>query len=84
MIAPRNRPRKQGAAEDGAPFGSGLRIAREARGWSQRDLARESGVSQPHISGIEGGTREASTRVLRRLASALDVSISNLFEEAAA
>ena len=33
----------------------GLKRAREKRGWSQRELAGRTGLTQKHISGIESG-----------------------------
>jgi transcriptional regulator with XRE-family HTH domain len=36
-------------------LGELVRRAREARGWTQTDLARESGLRQTYISQVEGG-----------------------------
>jgi transcriptional regulator with XRE-family HTH domain len=52
------------------------------RGMNQIDLAKASGVAQNTISEIELGKREARPATLRKLAGALDVEISDLFEEA--
>ena len=32
-----------------------LRIGRQARGWSQTELSRQSGVSQANLSKLENG-----------------------------
>ena len=58
-----------------------LRNERTRRGWSQADLARNAGVSQATISRIEEGkVRSPRLGVLRKLASALLVTIDSLVE----
>lgn len=58
-----------------------LKQAREGRGWSQLDLAEHAGVRQATISEIETGkARRISLDVLDRLAKALGVTASELFE----
>lgn len=49
-----------------------LERARVAKGWSQRQLAAESGVHAGTILNIEGGA-SANTRTLERLAEVLGV-----------
>lgn len=56
--------------------GERLLAARAIFGLSQKELAEEAGVSQPLISGIERGTREATSATLSRVASSLDVPLS--------
>jgi len=51
-----------------------LRELREARGWSQSELSRQSSVPQATISRIESGTRRIDLDVLERLAEALEVN----------
>lgn len=47
---------------------------REARGWSQRELARRARVRQATLSAIEAGqTTGIDFETLERLAKALDV-----------
>ena len=53
--------------------GERLRSARRARGLTQRDL-QSAGVTFGYICRIERGTRVPSVEVIRRLASALNVS----------
>lgn len=36
-----------------AVLGRNMKVMREAKGWSQRELARVSGIAQPDISDIE-------------------------------
>jgi transcriptional regulator with XRE-family HTH domain len=45
-------------------FRERMRSARVARGWSQFDLAREVGTTQPTISDIERGKAESSQYVM--------------------
>lgn len=54
-------------------FSDRLKQARQARGCTQQALARASGLSQSAIASYENGDRESS-RSLRKLAEALDVS----------
>ena len=52
---------------------STLRIAREARGLSQRELSAKSGVPQGHISRIENGAVDLRVSSLVALARTLDL-----------
>jgi transcriptional regulator with XRE-family HTH domain len=60
--------------------GTRLRQLRREQAWSQRDLARESGVSQDAIARLELGQREAQPRTVRRLAAALGVEPRELMK----
>ena len=62
------------------PISIRLEGLRTAKGWSQAELARQSGVPQPTISRIEAGTRRVDLDVLERLARALGVNASLLIE----
>ena len=57
-----------------------LRALREARGWTQVELARRSGVAQSTISSIESGVRGANmgAALSLRLARALGVRIQDV------
>jgi transcriptional regulator with XRE-family HTH domain len=55
------------------PFPETVLAWRLARGMTQADLARKSGVSRPNLSAIERGAREVTLKTLRALAMALDV-----------
>ena len=61
--------------------GFNVRRLREARGWSQEDLAFESGLHRTYISGIERGVRNPTVKVLGVVAVALGVPASRLLEE---
>jgi len=56
-----------------------LRLARLARGRSQRELAEAAGVTRQAVALIEAGTSEPSLRVALALASALGTSVEALF-----
>jgi len=52
---------------------------REAQGMTQADLAKKAKVKRPYITMIESGARKApSVAVLRRLAKALGVPVTEL------
>ncbi len=54
---------------------------RVARGWSQSELARRSGITQQTISRIEARQTEAvAFEVLERLADALDIHPGGLIQ----
>lgn len=57
-----------------------LRIARQARGWSQTELSRQSGVSQANLSKLENGLISPTDVVLNRVAHALHFPRSLFFE----
>lgn len=62
-------------------FGQRVRSLRLEREWSQEKLAEESGLHVTYISGIERGKRNISLDNIARIASALQVSLANLFGE---
>lgn len=61
-------------------LGKRIRHLREARGWSQEFLADEAGMHRTYMWGIEQGVRNPSVRHLARIADALKMSLSALFE----
>ncbi|HTT53108.1 MAG TPA: substrate-binding domain-containing protein [Streptosporangiaceae bacterium] len=56
-----------------------LRAARQARGYSQQQLAGMAGVSRQAVSAVEAGHSDPSLRVALALASALGVTVEELF-----
>jgi transcriptional regulator with XRE-family HTH domain len=64
-----------------ARFGLRLRALREKAGFSQEDLAERAQVHRTYLSGIERGRRNPSLINLLRIARALNLSISALFDE---
>jgi DNA-binding XRE family transcriptional regulator len=55
-----------------------IRVWREHRGLSRQQLAEAAGIAKPYLSQLEAGKREASQRVIRRLAKALRVDLDDL------
>ena len=62
-------------------IGQRVKEERQFKGWSQRDLARETGVNTDTISGIETGQHEPRPSTLRKLAEGLGVEVRDLFME---
>src|ERR1700733_13352022 len=59
--------------------GANLRLARQARGFSQQQLASMAGVSRQAVSAVESGHSDPSLRVALALAQALGLSVGELF-----
>ncbi len=59
--------------------GMRLRLARQARGFSQQQLAGMAGVSRQAVSGVESGLSDPSLRVALALARALGLTVEELF-----
>ena len=57
-----------------------VREIRESKNLSQDELAKLSGVSASHIGFIENGERQPTLLVMRKLAKALKVQITELYE----
>jgi len=71
-----------GAARGGhGAGGSGmrLRLARQARGFSQQQLAGMAGVSRQAVSAVEAGHSDPSLRVALAVARALGTTVEQLF-----
>ena len=56
-----------------------IRVWREHRGMTGRDLADAVDVRQSYISQIETGKREGTIDVLRRIALALEITLADLY-----
>jgi transcriptional regulator with XRE-family HTH domain len=54
-------------------LGRTIQTLREQQGWSQQDLAKNSGVSQGQISTMERGEGNPSITILDQIAKALGV-----------
>jgi len=61
-------------------FGKQVRNLRRDRGWSQEDLADNSGVHRTYIGAIERGEQNVSIDNIIKLAKALSVSLEQLFK----
>jgi len=57
-----------------------IRALRAARGWSQEALALEAGLHRTFVAHVERGARNISLNNIERIALALGVPVSRLFE----
>jgi transcriptional regulator with XRE-family HTH domain len=63
-----------------ASFGDAVRQVRKERNLSQEALADLADLDRTYISGTERGVRNPSLRSIARIATALDVSLEELFK----
>ena len=63
-------------------LGDYLREQRVGAALSLRELAEQSGVSNPYLSMVERGVRNPSAQVLQQLAKALQISAEQLYVRA--
>jgi putative molybdopterin biosynthesis protein len=68
-----------GGTSSGGVSGAQLRLARQARGLSQQQLAGMAGVSRQAVSAVESGVSDPSLRVALALAHALGMTVEELF-----
>lgn len=80
LDVPKDRPHFVAMAERTLllELGRRIRLAREAKGWSQTDLGRRAHQSQSAISAWEKGEREPGRDVVARLARELSVDPRSL------
>jgi DNA-binding XRE family transcriptional regulator len=57
-----------------------IRVWREYKGYTQKELAESAGISKPYLSQIETGKRTGTTEVLSAIASSLDLTIDDIVE----
>lgn len=67
--------------EDLAKFGRRIRQLRQARGWSQEELAFQVKLDRTYIGGVERGERNISLQNICRLARAFGIEAGDLFKE---
>jgi transcriptional regulator with XRE-family HTH domain len=58
--------------------GINLQRLRREKGWSQEDMAFESGLHRTYVSGIERGVRNPTLLILDKLAKSLGVAPTEL------
>lgn len=63
-------------------LGKRVRELRDRRGMTRRAAARDADVSERHLAQLEAGEGNISIVLLRRIASALNVSLGELFDPA--
>ncbi|WP_242915608.1 helix-turn-helix domain-containing protein [Brevundimonas pishanensis] len=58
----------------------GLRVQqlRQAKGWSQDEFAHRANLHRTYVSGVERGIRNPTITVLEKLASGLEITLSDL------
>lgn len=61
-------------------FGKRLITLRQAKGWSQEQLAFECGLARSYVSGVERGLRNISLLNICRLADTLDIPPGELLQ----
>jgi putative molybdopterin biosynthesis protein len=66
-------------ADGSGVSGARLRLARQARGLSQQQLAGMAGISRQAVSAVESGVSDPSLRVALALTHALGVTVEELF-----
>jgi transcriptional regulator with XRE-family HTH domain len=74
-------PIDEETAHEWTTAGERIRLAREARSMSVRELARRIGVSASHVSQVERGLASFSVKALYSVVSQLGISMDSLFEE---
>ena len=55
-----------------------IRIWREYRGLTQRELSESAGISKPYLSQIESGKRKGRTKTLSAIAKTLDLTLDDI------
>ena len=73
-------PRRRHDQTPAAALGRRIRELRQTRGWSQERLAEHATLDRSYIAGIEVGVRNPSLKALDKLATALSVKLSELFD----
>lgn len=61
-------------------LGLNIKRLREAKGWSQEDLAEHADLHRTYVSGVERGIRNPTVTVLEKFAGALKVSMGSLLD----
>ena len=61
-------------------LGARIRYLRQQKNWSMEDLALEAGINRNYLCDLERGSRNPTVNVLNKIAKALDINLSTLFE----
>lgn len=72
--------KRRGPADIRERFGDAVRRRREELGLTQEDLADKAEIHRTYLSDIERGSRNVSLINIEHLATALDLSIAELFQ----
>ena len=60
-------------------IGLRIRVLRKKAGLSQEGLALKAGIDRTYINSIENGKRNISILNINKIANALDISLTDLF-----
>ncbi len=66
---------------DRIEIGKKIKMLRERKGWSQRQLATESGQSPSYLPELERGEKCPTVEVLDNICFALGISLAEFFSE---
>jgi transcriptional regulator with XRE-family HTH domain len=72
--------KRRGKADIRERFGYAVKTLREESGLTQEDLADKAAIHRTYLSDIERGARNVSLINIERIAVALRLSISELFQ----
>lgn len=61
-------------------IGKRIRERREAKGWSQEQLAIEAGVDNSHLGKLERGEGNPTIKLVFRITEALEIDFKNLLD----
>ena len=61
-------------------LGYRIRYLRQEKNWSIEDLALEAGINRNYLGDLERGTRNPTLIILNKIAQALEIDLSTLFE----
>jgi transcriptional regulator with XRE-family HTH domain len=70
---------KQPTNDPRIDFGKRLVQLRKEKGWSQEQLALESGIARSYLGGVERGQRNIALINICKLAKSLSISPADLF-----
>ena len=61
-------------------LGYRIRYLRQEKNWSIEDLALEASINRNYLGDLERGTRNPTLVILNKIAQALEIDLSTLFE----
>ena len=70
---------KTAASKSKKEFGEAIRKQRKKRGYTQESFAFHCGLHRNYISGVERGVRNISLENIIKIASSLNLKVSELF-----
>lgn len=62
-------------------FGKKVKFLRIQKGWSQEAFAHKANLDRTYIPSIEKGERNVSITVIKKISTALDISVSELLKD---